>query len=62
MYVFEHVTTQQQLFADCHLMQIRHLACTDTVSTETIPSYTRTLNCYSHFLCTNGFVNVFRAK
>ena len=29
MYVFEHVTTQQQLFADCHLMQIRHLACTE---------------------------------
>jgi hypothetical protein len=29
MYVFEHVTTLQQLFADCHLMQIHHLACTE---------------------------------
>ena len=66
MYVSEHVTTQQQLFADCHLMQIRHLACTElnTVTTETLSSHTHTLNCtlYSGLLCTNRFVKVFRAK
>ena len=66
MYVFEHVTTQQQLFADCHLMQIRHLACTEfnSVTTETLSSHSNKLNCtlYSQLLYTNRFVKVFRDK
>lgn len=47
MYVSEHVTTQQQLFTDCHLTQIRQLACTefDTVTTETLSTHTHALNC-----------------
>jgi hypothetical protein len=46
MYVFEHVTTQQQLFTDCNLMQIRHLARTEfsTVTTETLSSHIHTFN------------------
>jgi hypothetical protein len=69
VYVFEHVTTLQQLCTGCHLMQIRHLACTDlnTVSTETLSTHIRTLTVHcSHIGCArrvkNRFVNLFTTK